>query len=115
MPSYLSAADCTLVPLRDEPLFRGALPSKMFEAWACERPIVLSVAGEAQRVLQEAAAGLAVSPEDPAAMSQAILNLYNDPDSAHQMGQRGRQYVLTHYSRRSQAAALEQLLTTLSR
>ena len=31
MPSYLSAADCTIVPLREEPLFRGALPSKMFE------------------------------------------------------------------------------------
>lgn len=113
MPSYLSAADCTIVPLRDEPLFRGALPSKMFESWAAERPIVLSVAGEAQRVLERANAGIACRPEDPAGMARAIRTLHDNPAAAQEMGKRGRAFVLSHYSRRAQAQTLEQLLTTL--
>jgi glycosyltransferase involved in cell wall biosynthesis len=110
MPSYLSAADCTIVPLRDEPLFRGALPSKMFEAWACERPIVLSVSGEAAQVLQEARAGVACQSEDPAGMAEAIRFLHAHPDEATAMGKRGREFVLAHYSRVAQAGALERLL-----
>jgi colanic acid biosynthesis glycosyl transferase WcaI len=114
MPSYLSAADCTIVPLRDELLFRGALPSKMFESWAAERPIVLSVAGEAQRVLEQANAGIACRPEDPADMARAIRTLHYDPVAAQEMGKRGRAYVLSHYSRRAQAQTLEQLLKTVT-
>jgi len=114
MPSYLSAADCTIVPLRDEPLFRGALPSKMFESWAVERPIVLSVAGEAQRVLEQANAGIACRPEDPADMARAIRTLHDDPAAAQEMGKRGRAFVLSHYSRRAQAQTLEQLLKAVT-
>lgn len=114
MPSYLSAADCTIVPLLDEPLFRGALPSKMFESWATERPIVLSVAGEAQRVLERANAGIACRPQDPADIARAIRTLHDNPAAALEMGKRGRAFVLSHYSRRAQAQTLEQLLTTLT-
>ena len=115
MPAYLSAADCTIVPLRDEPVFRGALPSKMFEAWACARPTILSVSGEAEEVLNEAGAGLATHPEDPTGMAQAILYLHAHPEEAHQMGERGRAYVLAHYSRQAQAQALETLLENVKR
>lgn len=114
MPAYLSAADCTIVPLRDEPVFRGALPSKMFEAWACARPTVLSVSGEAQEVLNDAGAGLAVRPEDPLDMARAIDYLHDRPQEAQQMGERGRNYVLAHYSRQAQAQALETLLESLA-
>lgn len=115
MPAYLSSADCTVVPLRDEPVFRGALPSKMFEAWACARPTILSVSGEAEEVLNEARAGLATHPEDPTGMAQAILYLHAHPEEAHQMGERGRAYVLAHYSRQAQAQALETLLENVIR
>jgi glycosyltransferase involved in cell wall biosynthesis len=115
IPAYLSAADATIVPLRDEPVFRGALPSKMFEAWACARPTVLSVSGEAEQVLTEAGAGIAVPPEDPAALAGALLHLRNHPEQAQQMGQQGRSYVQAHYSRHSQARALESLLENVIR
>lgn len=114
IPSYLSAADCTIVPLRDEPLFRGALPSKMFESWACERPIVLSVAGEARRVLEQANAGIACRPEDPADMARAIRALRDNPAVAEEMGKSGRAFVLTNYSRRAQAQVLERILRTVT-
>ena len=101
---------CSIVPLRDEPLFRGALPSKMFEAWACERPVVLSVAGEAQTAMEQARGGIAVTPEDPKAMAAAITRLADNPGEATEMGKRGRLFVEQHYSRRDQARKLESLL-----
>jgi glycosyltransferase involved in cell wall biosynthesis len=110
MPGYLSAADCSIVPLRDEPLFRGALPSKMFEAWACARPVVLSVAGEAASVLEEARGGISCPPEDAAAMAAAIRSLAGNPGGASEMGRSGRALVEARYSRAAQARLLESLL-----
>ncbi|HKP52483.1 MAG TPA: glycosyltransferase family 4 protein [Chloroflexia bacterium] len=110
MPAYLSAAGCAIVPLRDEPLFRGALPSKMFEAWACSRPVVLSVAGEAADVLKQASGGLLARPEDPEELAHAIAYLQARPLDVEAMGQSGRAYVERHYSRREQARKLAVLL-----
>lgn len=116
MPAYLSASDCTIVPLRDEPLFEGALPSKMFEAWATSRPTIVSVRGEAQAIVEEAAAGLFCRPEDPTDMADAIKRLHANPTRATQMGHNGRSFVQAHYSREVQARALEALLKdTLSK
>jgi glycosyltransferase involved in cell wall biosynthesis len=113
MPAYLSAADCTIVPLRDQPVFRGALPSKMFEAWACARPVVLSAAGEAVGVLNEAGGGIAVPPERPDELARAILHLAEHADEAGRMGLLGCEYVRRNYSRQEQASRLEALLRSL--
>jgi glycosyltransferase involved in cell wall biosynthesis len=110
MPAYLSAADCTIVPLRDEPVFQGALPSKMFEVWSCERPIILSAAGEAEEVVKQAGGGIVAPPEDAGALARAILYLQSDRDEGRRMGQRGREFVMANYSRREQARKLEALL-----
>ncbi len=110
MPAYLSAAACSIVPLRDGPLFRGALPSKLFEAWSCSRPVVLSVAGEAEAVLREANGGISVTPEDPGEMARAIEHLYEHREEAEAMGKSGRAYVEQRYARREQARKLEALL-----
>jgi glycosyltransferase involved in cell wall biosynthesis len=115
MPSYLSAAGCAIVPLRDEPLFRGAMPSKMFEAWACARPVILSVAGEAEQVMRRANGGLAIQPEDAAGMAQAIERLAANPEQAQQMGENGRDFVQKHYSRQVQAQKLEELLKEVAK
>jgi glycosyltransferase involved in cell wall biosynthesis len=110
MPSYLSAADCAIVPLKREPIFRGALPSKMFEAWSCSLPVLLSVEGEADTILNAAGGGISCMPEDPEALASAIRSLASDRAEARAMGARGRAYVAGHYSRQEQARALEELL-----
>ncbi len=108
MPLILASADICLVPLRKVPLFEGALPSKMYEAMACARPIVLGVEGEArQMVEQEASAGLAVEPENAEALVEAILYLYEHPEAAKALGQRGRVFVEKQFDRRQLTANLE--------
>lgn len=114
IPDYLSAADVALIPLRKIELFTGALPSKMFDAWACSRPVVLSVDGEARQVMEQAGGGIFVPPEDSIRMQAAILDLMNDPAKRERMGQNGRTFTELNYSRRALAeklaANLEELI-----
>jgi glycosyltransferase involved in cell wall biosynthesis len=110
MPAYFSAADVALVPLRKLELFQGALPSKMFDAWACGCPVILGIDGEARQVLERADAGVFVEPEDAGHMARAIRELKKDPDRLRRYGEHGRRFVEAHYSRQQLAARLEALL-----
>lgn len=114
MPAHLSAANLALVPLRRHEIFADAVPSKMFDAWACGCPTLITISGEARRVLERAGAGFFVEPEDPAAMATAIRRWHRSPDALREMGQRGRQFVEQHYSRQAQARQLVRLLEAVA-
>jgi glycosyltransferase involved in cell wall biosynthesis len=113
IPAYLAAADLCLVPLRRSEVFKTAIPSKMFEAMAAAKPVILGVEGEAKEILEDAQAGLAVPPEDPEALASAILRLKQDAALARELGANGRRAALEKYSRRKQAAAYIELLGRL--
>jgi glycosyltransferase involved in cell wall biosynthesis len=112
VPAYLSAADVAVIPLVRKRLV-GALPSKMFDAMACERPIILSAEGEALLVLRKEQVGLSVPPEAPEPLSEAVLALKQDPLRAQQFGQRGRPAVVERYSRQTQARQLASVLSAI--
>ena len=115
MPDFYTAADICLVPLRKLDVFLLNIPSKMFEIMACGRPIVLGVEGQAKRLLEAARAGIAVEPENPAALADAIETLADNPDLREQYGRRARDHVVAHYSRRQKAedyvACLERVVS----
>jgi colanic acid biosynthesis glycosyl transferase WcaI len=108
--SYLSAADCCLVPLKKRAIFLGALPSKMFDVMACSRPLILSVDGEARVLVERVGAGLFVEPENGPELRQAILTLHRDPEMRRRMGAAGRTFVENNFSRRQAAIELEAVL-----
>lgn len=100
---FYAACDVGIVCLRNSPRFREVLPSKIFEYLGMERPIVLSVAGEASKLLAEAGAGISVEPEDVDAMAAAVAELAQDPARRAAMGRSGRAYVREHFDRRNLA------------
>jgi colanic acid biosynthesis glycosyl transferase WcaI len=100
VPDYYAACDLGLVTLRDTPLFQEVLPSKLFEYMGMERPVLLSVGGEARRLVEEAGGGEFVAPGDSAAMAGAIRRLAVDRAALAAMGRNGRQFVVRHYDRR---------------
>jgi glycosyltransferase involved in cell wall biosynthesis len=102
--AFYSMADVCLVPLRNIPLFSTFIPSKMFEILAVGRPIIGSVAGEAAEILDRSGGAVIVPPEDDDALATAIVNLQADPQRRASMGERGRAFVVDHYSRRALAA-----------
>ena len=109
----LSAADVALIPLKNLEIFRGALPSKMFDAWACQRPVLLSVDGEARRVMDQARGGLFVPPEDPQALVAGLQRLYQSPADCQEMGANGREFTVKEFSRKAQAEKLAGILAAI--
>jgi len=107
---YIILADCCLVPLKKAEVFKTALPSKMFDAWACGKPIILSVDGEAREHIEKAKAGVWVEPEDSQGIANAIIYLFENPQLCVQYGSNGRKYVEKYFSRKVQAEKLEKVL-----
>ncbi|MBI6545883.1 MAG: glycosyltransferase family 4 protein [Cyanobacteria bacterium NC_groundwater_1444_Ag_S-0.65um_54_12] len=110
MPEILAAADAILVPLRDLPLFHGAVPSKTYEALAAARPVIMAVKGEAAALIRQAQAGLVVPPEDPLALAGAIRELASDPELCRRLGECGRRFVKENFDRERLADRFEELL-----
>ena len=99
--------------LRNSPVFETVIPSKIFEAMALEKPILLGVRGEAERiVVDEAHCGLLVEPENPQALLRAIRKLQENPEEAQRLGSAGRAELESHYRRSDLAARLLNELTT---
>jgi glycosyltransferase involved in cell wall biosynthesis len=113
MPSLLNAADVVLVTLRKQPLFEGALPSKTSEALACGKPVIMTIAGEAAELLERAGAGLAVEPECPQALADAVRKMKDQPQLAAEMGRNGRVFAVEHLERAKLAKRLEETLLNL--
>ena len=106
----LRSADACLVHLRRAELFATVLPSKLFEAFAMQRPVILGLEGEARRLLDEADAGIAIAPEDSAALTSAIGLLADDPDLGRRLGENGRRFVRGKYNRDQLASEFRDLL-----
>ncbi len=119
VPSVLAASDVALVLLRPDPLFETVLPSKMFEAMAAGRPVVLGVGGEAKGLLLRSEAGVAIPPGDASALAAAIRSLRARPGDGEAMGRKGREFVIGNYSHDALASRylgeLQALLDTASR
>ena len=94
LPEVLAAADIHVVPLR-RGLAASSVPSKTYSIMAAGRPIVAAVdeGTEVARVVETAAAGLAVPPEDPESFVAAVTKLVDAPELSAQMGQSARTFV----------------------
>jgi colanic acid biosynthesis glycosyl transferase WcaI len=75
MPRYFSLATASIVPLMKAELFYDAFPSKLVVSLACGVPPIFSGDGEAAQLLQNEQCGVAVAPEDPTALKNAIEQL----------------------------------------
>ena len=95
----LAASDITLVTLKPAETFKSVLPSKMFEAMAAGKPIVLAVEGEARQVLEQAQAGLPVPPGDAVALARAVAKLAQKPDLRERLGTSGSAFVASEFNR----------------
>lgn len=107
---YMAATDISLVLLRKSELFKTVLPSKMFEAMGAGKPVVLGVEGEARRVLELSGGGIAVAPEDGAALASGIAGLADNPSLRRDMGNAGLSFVAREFSRREWARRYADIL-----
>jgi len=99
LPAYYNMSDIVLVTLRDLPLFRHVIPSKIFEIMAMARPMIIAVDGEARAIIEIAQAGIFCEPEHPQALKEAVLSFYNNAHLACTYGKNGRRFVEAFFDR----------------
>ena len=113
IPAIISASDACLVLLKKTDVFKTVIPTKMLEFMSCARPVILGVEGQAQKIVEEAGAGIVIEPENSEALAHAIKGLAGDPKLGETLGKNGREYIVRRFSRRQTAEDYIQVLEGL--
>jgi glycosyltransferase involved in cell wall biosynthesis len=91
---FLRGLDVLSVPATyDEP--KGIF---LLEAMACGVPVVQPRRGAFTEVIQKTRGGLLVRPDDPESLADGILEVYQNPQLAEELGSNGFRGVREHYS-----------------
>jgi hypothetical protein len=99
VPAVLASSGVLLVHLRACELFATVIPSKIFEAMAMQRPIIMGVAGEAYAIVDEAHAGLPMQPDSESDLVRIVELLADDPELARELSESGRKFVTLQFNR----------------
>lgn len=110
IPKLLALTDVALVHLKREPLFRTVMPSKIFEAAAMGKPILLGVEGVAAKLVSDHELGLCFEPDNPDQLVAALETLRGDPELRRRMGENGEQLVAKRFNRETLALEFAALL-----
>ncbi len=113
IPAYISASDACLVLLKKTDIFKTVIPTKMLEFMSCARPVILGVDGQARQIMEEAGAGIVIEPENAEALVAAIGQLSANRQLGFELGQKGREHILKHFSRGSTSEKYIQVLQQL--
>ena len=100
MPEIIFSIDVAVIPLKRLDLFKGAIPSKVFENLALKKPILLGVEGEAKELfIDNGKAGLAFIPEDASDMASKVMEMYTNKEQLVHYGENGFKYVEQYFTR----------------
>ncbi len=104
---HISYSDVCVMPLKSEMVTSTLTrPSKVFEFWACGKPVISCTKGEIEYLTQESGAGMIVEPGDVDGLTAAIRHLYENPQVTSDMGNKAREYVEGRYSYESLRTSL---------
>jgi glycosyltransferase involved in cell wall biosynthesis len=108
----LADAAATVVPLIGT--ITDSLPTKLFDAMLVGTPIVLSAAGEAQRLVERADVGIAVTPGDADALAAGVRRVLGDAELRARFRANGPGFVRANYDRAAVMSRLAERLRALS-
>jgi glycosyltransferase involved in cell wall biosynthesis len=94
--NVLNMCDASIVHLKNTPLFQTVIPSKIFEAMALGKPILMGVKGESRKiVIEDAHAGIAFEPENSESLRDAVLTCQRQVFDSNAI----QTFVREHYDR----------------
>ncbi|MFD1793289.1 glycosyltransferase family 4 protein [Ochrobactrum teleogrylli] len=113
MPAVFQRAGALLVTLKNEPVLRTVVPSKVQAYMQAGKPIVGALNGEGANIIKTAGCGLVVEAEDGLGLVKSIMTLYSMPEQKRvEIGLAGRQYFETHFEAGNAAIRLIKILET---
>lgn len=97
MPGILASVDICLIPLKVN--LPGAVPSKLYEAMASAKPVLMIAEGEAADIVCKHQVGYVVKPGDISGIVAGINRLANDYKLRERLGKNGREAAVKYFSR----------------
>jgi glycosyltransferase involved in cell wall biosynthesis len=86
--AFIQNALVSLVPLHGTPVLDTSSPNKFFESLAAGVPVIQNTNGWMKTFLEETQTGLTLSPNDPEALANALIDWDAHPENVRAMGQR---------------------------
>ena len=108
----MSASDLGLVTLRHD-LAELNVPSKLYTLMAASVPILASVpeGSEVARIINDAGCGFITPAQEPLKLANQIRECWKMKNELDEMGNQGREYLLTHLNRKGQTEKYLELIT----
>jgi glycosyltransferase involved in cell wall biosynthesis len=110
MRTALAASDACIAILKPIDMYKTVYPNKVFDYMAAGRANILAIDGVIRKVVEDAEAGVFVTPGDPHALANTIRRMADHPEETCQMGKNGRTYLEEHFDRKVLAVRLEALM-----
>jgi colanic acid biosynthesis glycosyl transferase WcaI len=105
MPKYWSLCDVGLIHLKNDPVFKTVIPSKIFETMASGRPIMYcGPDSDGARLIKKYDCGLVISSGDPKALAIKLKLLKRDSGLCERLAKNGKK-ISPKFSREVQAEA----------
>jgi len=106
---YVQAADCLVLPSREE-----ALPLTILEAMAVGRPCVASDVNGIPELVDHGVTGLLFSHDAPEDLARHLIRLGQDADLRRTMGEQARQRYRAHFARAQHVRRWRSLLAAMA-
>ena len=115
MAEALAASNACIAILKPIESFTKTYPNKVFDYMAAGRPVILAIDGVIRKVVEDANAGIPVSPGSAKELAEAVKYLSSNPERAWQMGASGREYLIKNFNRQDLANQLAGILEMMLR
>lgn len=106
IPEYIACMDVCIIPFKYDAISRNAVPLKLFEYMACEKPIICN---KLDAVITEIGGNIFYASNSKEYASK-ILELYNNSGLRKEMGYKGRKIVIDKYEWNYIASRLERIM-----
>lgn len=104
---YIEAADCGIISLADNEIFRGARPNKLFDYMYVGKPIITTVDGEVREIVEDNGVGVFCGAENPRGLAEAMIQLRKTPaEELEAIARRGKRYIQRYGDRKKLAHLL---------
>lgn len=96
---YILASDMGASVLKKVDTFKTIYSNKTFDYMSCKIPVLLAIDGVSRELVEAAACGIYVEPENPTAIAEAIREIKDKSESLKEMGTNGYRYAKAHFDR----------------
>lgn len=112
IPEILADSDAAFLSFVDNPLFAKMIPAKLQSYMACGIPVIASVTGESQRIIEDAECGVCSPIGDVKSLADSILAMYQmQEDERRELGENARKYCEEHFDKKTLMDYIEKYFT----